>query len=93
MTLYPLVEQLPCVGGVTLSLLEQPTVDFDLHILDSPDLLALPPIPVLLRFVQNLVVGKMLVYPNEMSFPVLPNYGLPKPPVGICRVAVKYGGY
>jgi len=35
----------------------------------------------------------MLVYPNEMSFPVLPNYGLPKPPVGICRVAVKYGGY
>jgi len=93
MTLYPLVEQLPCVGGVTLSLLEQPTVDFDLRILDSPDLLALPPIPVLLRFVQNLVVGKMLVYPNEMSFPVLPNYGLPKPPVGICRVAVKYGGY
>ena len=91
MTLYPLVEQLPCVGGVTISFLEQPMVDLDLHVLDGPDLFSLPPIPVVLRFVERLIISKMLIYPNEMSFPVLPNYGLPKPPIGICRVAVEYG--
>ena len=90
-TLYPLVEQLPCVGGASVCLLEEPTVDLDLHILDSPDLLSLPPIPVVLGMVKSRLASKILVYPNELSFPILPNYGLPNPPIGIFRISVCYG--
>jgi hypothetical protein len=90
-TLYPLVEQLPCVGGASVCLLEEPTVDLDLHILDSPDLLSLPPIPVVLGMVKSRLASKILVYPNELSFPILPNYGLPTPPIGVFRISVCYG--
>ena len=90
-TLYPLVEQLPCVGGASVCLLEEPTVDLDLHILDSPDLLSLPPIPVVLGLLKSQLASKILVYPNEMSFPILPNYGLPTPPIGVVRISVLYG--
>ena len=90
-TLYPLVEQLPCVGGASLCLLEEPSVDLDLRILDSPDILSLPPIPMILRIVKSMVASKMVVYPNELSFPVLPNYGLPMPPIGIFRISICYG--
>ena len=90
-TLYPLVEQLPCIGGVTLSLLEEPTVDLDLRILDSPDLLSIPPIPIIRRIITNVVAGKMLVYPNEITVPLMPNFGLPDPPKGILRLHIAYG--
>lgn len=90
-TLYPLVEQLPCVGGATVCLLEEPTVDLDLHVLDSPDILSLPPIPVVLGMLKSRLASKILVYPNELSFPILPNYGLPTPPIGIFRISVCYG--
>ena len=45
-TVKPLVERLPCVGGLSLTLMETPHVDFDLRVADSPDLLALPGIPL-----------------------------------------------
>jgi len=87
----PLVEQLPCAGGVTVSLLERPTFDMDFRILDSPDLLSIPPMPIILRAALHLVAGKMIVYPNEFSVPLMPNYGLPDPPKGILRVNVVSG--
>lgn len=90
-TIYPLVEQLPCVGGVTFSLLEEPTVDMDLRILDSPDLLSIPPIPTVLKILKKIFIGKMLMYPNEIAVPIMPNYGLPPPPKGIFRIRVLYG--
>lgn len=90
-TLYPLVEQLPCVGGLAFSLLEEPTVDMDLRILDSPDLLSIPPVPILLKILKKLFIGKMLMYPNEITVPIMPNYGLPPPPKGIFRIRVLYG--
>lgn len=90
-TLYPLVEQLPCVGGLTFSLLEEPTIDMDLRVLDSPDLFSIPPIPAVLRVLKKVFIGKMLVYPNEISIPIMPNFGLPEPPKGILRVRVLYG--
>ncbi len=41
-TLKPLVETIPCLGAVNISLLEVPTVDLALSLLNSPDLMAIP---------------------------------------------------
>jgi hypothetical protein len=41
-TLAPLVETLPCLGAVQISLLEEPHIDFSLHIFGSWDLMLLP---------------------------------------------------
>lgn len=45
MTLRPLVETLPCLGGVTFTLLEVPFVDFSLKVVQGVDLLSLPLVP------------------------------------------------
>ncbi|WPT11295.1 Synaptotagmin-3 [Picochlorum sp. SENEW3] len=89
-TLYPLVEKLPCVGGVTMSLLEQPTVDMDFRVLDSPDLLSIPPMAIMRKIVLSLLAGKYLIYPNEISVPIMPNFGFPEPPKGILRIHIAY---
>lgn len=90
-TLKPLVETLPCVGGVKFSLLEEPIVDFDLNVLGSPDILALPIITLATRAALKLVAGKLIVFPNEMTFPILENFGLPFPPAGMLQVKVIRG--
>ena len=41
-TLKPLVETIPCLGAVNISLLEVPTVDLALSIINSMDLMAIP---------------------------------------------------
>lgn len=41
-TLKPLVETIPCLGAVTVSLLEVPTVDLGLMLLNHLDIMALP---------------------------------------------------
>lgn len=87
-TIKPLVETLPCFGGVTLSLLEEPIVNCDVHIADSPDVMALPGVPLMLKAAIKIITGRMLVYPNEFSVPLMPNYGLPPPILGLLKVKV-----
>ena len=41
-TLRPLTDVLPCMGAVTITLMEQPYLDFSLHVLDSFDLMQFP---------------------------------------------------
>jgi Ca2+-dependent lipid-binding protein len=41
-TLKPLVDTLPCMGAVTLSLMETPHMDFSLHLFKQFDLMLLP---------------------------------------------------
>lgn len=36
----------------------------------------------------NWVTGTMMVYPNEFAYPLLPNFGLALPPVGMLKVKV-----
>jgi Ca2+-dependent lipid-binding protein len=84
----PLVETLPCLGGVTLSLLETPHFNMDIRIADSWDLMALPLVPSLVGTAIKVVAGRMLVYPNEFAYPLLPNFGLSPPPVGMLKVKV-----
>ncbi|KAG2430443.1 hypothetical protein HXX76_009966 [Chlamydomonas incerta] len=100
--LRPLVEQFPCLGGVSISLLRVPTVDFALKLVKGVDLMALPFLPQLvataLRIVlepvtlpllnKPLVPGIGLVLPNAMSFPIMPKFGLPDPPVGALKVTI-----
>lgn len=88
-TIKPLVETLPCFGGVTLSLLEEPTVNWDLRIGDSPDIMSIPPLPLALKAAVKIIMGKMLVYPNEFTVPLMENFGLPPPPLGMLKVRVR----
>jgi len=88
-TIKPLVETLPCFGGVTLSLLEEPTVNWDLRIGDSPDIMAIPPLPLALKAAVKIIMGKMLVYPNEFTVPLMENFGLPPPPLGMLKVRIR----
>lgn len=87
-TVKPLVETLPCLGGVTVSLMETPHFDMDLRLCDSPDIMALPGVPLLVQSAISIVAGKMLVYPNEFTLPLMPNFGLPPPPQGMLHIKV-----
>lgn len=87
-TVKPLVERLPCVGGVTVSLMETPHINFDLRLADSPDIMALPGIPAALSAALHVAAGRMLVYPNAFELPLMPNFGLPPPPLGMLHVRV-----
>ena len=49
--LRPLTEAVPCVGGVSLSLLELPHVDLCLKVVHGVDLMALPGIQDVVRLV------------------------------------------
>ena len=41
-TFSPLVDMLPCIGAVSVSLLEEPYLDLSLSFMGSPDLMGLP---------------------------------------------------
>ncbi|KAL4442698.1 hypothetical protein ABPG77_006692 [Micractinium sp. CCAP 211/92] len=87
-TIKPLVETLPCFGGVTVSLLETPHFNMDLKICDSWDIMAFPTIPLIISTAIKVVAGQMLVFPNEYALPLMPNFGLPPPPIGMLNVKV-----
>ncbi|KAG2484002.1 hypothetical protein HYH03_017169 [Edaphochlamys debaryana] len=100
--LRPLVEKFPCLGGVSISLLRVPTVDFSLKLIKGVDLMALPFVPQIVAAAMRVVLepvtipllnkplvpGLGLVLPNAAAFPVMPNFGLPAPPVGALRVTI-----
>uniref|UniRef100_A0A1D1ZVZ1 Extended synaptotagmin-3 n=1 Tax=Auxenochlorella protothecoides TaxID=3075 RepID=A0A1D1ZVZ1_AUXPR len=90
-TIKPLVETLPCFGGITLSLMEAPHVDLDVHLAGSADLLALPLVPEAVKLAIKIFAGQMLVYPNEISVPIMENFGVPPPPQGMLHVTVVNG--
>lgn len=55
MTLAPLVDTLPCMGAVQISLLEDPYIDFSISLFGSLDLMLLPG----LKDAVNLVAKKV----------------------------------
>ncbi|EFJ52270.1 hypothetical protein VOLCADRAFT_86525 [Volvox carteri f. nagariensis] len=99
----PLVEKFPCLGGVSVSLLRVPVVDFSLQLIKGVDIMALPFIPQIVHAAlkvvlepvtlpllnKPLVPGLGVVLPNALSFPIMPKFGLPDPPVGAVKVTVK----
>lgn len=90
-TIKPLVEDIPCVGGATVTLLRAPHVDMSIKLIKGVDLLALPIIQDGLRFAIQHVLGGMMIYPNCMSFPIMKNFGVPPPPIGALNIKLLRG--
>ncbi|KAK9825678.1 hypothetical protein WJX81_002318 [Elliptochloris bilobata] len=87
-TLAPLVESLPCLGAVTITLLEEPYVDLSLALIGGLDLMQLPGVRDGALYAAQTVLGSMLVYPNRMSFDIMPNGGNPPAPLGLLHIRV-----
>ena len=85
-TLKPLVDVIPCIGGVTISLLKVPQVDLSLCLFRGVDLMALPIIKDAIKTAIKMVTETIVVLPNAISVPLLPNWGLPLPPKGALNV-------
>ena len=54
-TLKPLVDTLPCMGSVTISLIEDPHMDFSLHLFQQFDLMLLPGVRQAATYCINMV--------------------------------------
>lgn len=88
-SLRPLVDDLPCVGGADVSLLEPPHYDLTLRLLNRVDLMRLPGVKNVVDAVVNKVVGDMLLYPNKFRVDVMPGGGVPPPPLGMVEVLIE----
>lgn len=53
------------------------------------DILALPGIDLLLRYIVGGVIKGIALYPNAYSMEIMPNNGLPKPPSGMVSIRVE----
>ncbi|KAL3130563.1 hypothetical protein ABBQ38_008369 [Trebouxia sp. C0009 RCD-2024] len=90
-TLKPLVETIPCLGAVTISLLEVPTVDLALMLINKMDIMAFPGLNLAVNLGLKMALGSMLIYPNSMSFDIMEGGGVPPPPQGMLLVKVLRG--
>lgn len=87
-TASPLTEALPCVGGVSVSLLKAPYFDAQFRIADSVDWLACPLIHEACQYAVKRSIETLMVYPNKMEFPIMENFGITPPPVGMLQVKI-----
>ncbi|KAK9787262.1 hypothetical protein WJX73_001203 [Symbiochloris irregularis] len=88
MTMRPLVETLPCIGAVNVSLMQVPYIDASLFVGNRLDLMQLPGIKQLTAFAVEKVMGDMMLYPNSMTFDIMEGGGIQPPPQGILQVTV-----
>ncbi|KAF5832806.1 hypothetical protein DUNSADRAFT_11179 [Dunaliella salina] len=86
-TVKPLVDTFPCVGGWTVSLLKVPLVDMNLKSFLGIDLMSLPGIKFAVNYVlEKVLIDMKLLYPCSMSGPIMPGYGVPPVPKGALEV-------
>ncbi|KAJ9520981.1 hypothetical protein QJQ45_022699 [Haematococcus lacustris] len=90
-TVKPLVEEMPCVGGVTISLLQAPHVDMSLKLSHGVDLMALPLVKEGVRWGLQRVLGPVLLYPNTLAVSLMPHFGLSPAPKGALKVQLLRG--
>ena len=89
----PLVDELPCLGGLEVSLLGMPDhLDLAAVVPPGVDLMALPAMDVLLPWILRKILGPMFVYPSRMIIPIMDNSGLEPHATGMIKVRVR-GGY
>ena len=60
-TLPPLVETIPCLGSVSISLLESPTVDLALMLINQLDIMAFPGLNLAANLVLKMVGAKSAI--------------------------------
>ncbi len=88
-SLRPLVEELPCLGGAEVSLLGLPHYDLSLRLVNRIDIMRVPGVKQLVDFVVAKVVGDMLLYPNKFAVDLMPGGGVPPPPLGMVEVRIE----
>ena len=88
----PLVDELPCLGGLEVSLLGMPDhLDLAAVVPPGVDLMALPAMDVLLPWILRKILGPMFVYPSRMIIPIMDNSGLEPHATGMIKVRVRGG--
>lgn len=91
-TITPLVDELPCLGGLEVSLMDLPEhVDFGVTIPPGVDLMALPGAQRALRFAMWKALGPKMVYPAKMHMPIMANSGMEQQSTGMIKVTVLSG--
>ncbi|KAK9806549.1 hypothetical protein WJX73_010111 [Symbiochloris irregularis] len=90
-SLAPVLDDLPFIGGVGLSILDQPYLDFDLRLVNGPDLLSIPALASWLRAsLMDVFVGQML-WPKRVIIPILQQHDEDSwinAPMGILKLKV-----
>ena len=69
----PIIEDPPFLQRMTVSLLNKPLIDFNLRVLGGPDIMSLPAISSWLHAAILNVTDRFLVWPKEVSVPLVPN--------------------
>eukprot|EP01026_Neomeris_dumetosa_P028199 TRINITY_DN2285_c0_g1_i1.p2 TRINITY_DN2285_c0_g1~~TRINITY_DN2285_c0_g1_i1.p2 ORF type:complete len:484 (-),score=80.59 TRINITY_DN2285_c0_g1_i1:358-1809(-) len=85
-TIRPLVDTLPCLGAVSVSLLELPYIDLTVDVIGGMDLMSVPGVRLAMQVGLKAALEDMIVYPNHMAFPLMENGGLPPKPAGMLVV-------
>lgn len=88
-SLRPLVDELPCLGGAEVSLLELPHYDLSLRIINAVDLMRLPGVKTIVDAAVAKVIGDLALYPNRFRVDLMPGGGVPPPPLGMVEVAIE----
>lgn len=95
----PIIEDPPFLQRMTVSLLNKPLIDFNLRALGGPDIMSLPAISSWLHAAILNVTDRFIVWPKEVSVPLVPNLrnkNLPtlspissSPPLGVIVVKIE----
>jgi len=91
-TFTPLVDALPCLGGLEISLMSLPQhADVGISVPPGIDLMSLPGAHSLLRLALWKFVAPLLVYPAKMTLPIMENSGVEPASTGMIKLTVLGG--
>lgn len=91
-TFTPLVDALPCLGGLEVSLMSLPQhADVGVSIPPGIDLMSLPGAHSLLRLALWKFVAPLMVYPAKMTIPIMENSGIEPQSTGMIKLSVLGG--
>ena len=91
-TFTPLVDALPCLGGLEVSLMSLPQhVDVGVSVPPGIDLMSLPGAHSLLRLALRKFVAPLLVYPAKTTLPIMENSGVEPQSSGMIKLSVLGG--
>lgn len=90
----PIIDEPPFLQRMTVSLLNRPLIDFNLRVLGGPDIMSLPAISSWLNTAIVNITDNFLVWPKEISVPLVPmRHEAPLPtwtsPLGVLVIRVE----
>lgn len=82
-SIWPLTQRIPCMGGMMISLMDVPRLDASLQVAGF-DIMAVPGVSALVRWaLGKYVLEGFMLFPASLHIPIEENGGLPPPPQGI----------